>query len=77
MDPTQARVETRLRHGNESWIYANEPEIKQQSTVWVFQDEPYPTKVTRARSTSKQKVVCFFGKTRYVAIVPLEQSSQF
>ena len=25
--------------GDESWIYAYEPETKQQSTVWVFQDE--------------------------------------
>ncbi|GFU06076.1 hypothetical protein NPIL_663121 [Nephila pilipes] len=25
--------------GDESWIYAYRPETKQQSTVWVFQDE--------------------------------------
>ena len=25
--------------GDESWVYAYEPETKQQSTVWVFQDE--------------------------------------
>ena len=36
--------------GDESWIYAYEPENKQQSIVRVFQDEPNPTKVTRARS---------------------------
>ena len=30
--------------GDESWIYAYEPESKQQSTVWVFQDEPNPSK---------------------------------
>ncbi len=59
--------------GDESWIYAYEPESKQQSTVWVFQDEPNPTKVVRARSTSKQMVACFFGKTGHVATVPLEQ----
>ena len=34
--------------GDESWIYAYEPESKQQSTVWVFPDEPNPTKVARA-----------------------------
>ena len=34
---------------NESWIYAYEPESKQQSTVWVFQVEPNPTKFARAR----------------------------
>ena len=59
--------------GDESWIYAYEPETKQQSTVWVFQDEPNSTKVVRGRSTSKQMVACFFGKTGHVATVPLEQ----
>ena len=39
----------------------------------MFQDEPNPTEVTRARSTSKQMIVCFFGKTGHVAIVSLEQ----
>ena len=57
--------------GDELWIYAYKPESKQQSTVWVFQDEPNPTKVARAQSTSKQMIVCFFGKP--VALVPLEQ----
>ena len=59
--------------GDESWIYAYESESKQQSTVWVFQDEPNPTKVARARSNSKQMISCVFGKTGHVAIVPLEQ----
>ena len=49
----------------QSWIYAYEPESKQQSTVQVFQDEPNPT--------SKQMIACFFGKTGHVAIAPLEQ----
>ncbi|GBP48822.1 hypothetical protein EVAR_8430_1 [Eumeta japonica] len=34
--------------GDESWIYVYDPETKQQLTVWVFQDEPNPTKVIRA-----------------------------
>lgn len=59
--------------GDESWIYAYEPETKQQSTVWVFQDEPKPTKVLRVRSTSKQMIACFFGITGHVATVTLEQ----
>lgn len=59
--------------GDESWIYAYEPETKQQSTVWVFQDEPNPTKVVRGRSASKQMVACFFGITGHVATVALEQ----
>ena len=58
--------------GDESWIYAYEPERKGQSTVWVFQFEENPTKVVRARSVGKQMVACFFTKTGHVATVPLE-----
>ena len=58
---------------DESWIYAYEPESKQQLTVWVFQDEPNATKVARSQSTSKQMIACFFRKTGHVAIVPLQQ----
>lgn len=59
--------------GDESWIYAYEPETKEQSTVWVFQNEQNPTKVVRARSTSKQMIAVFFQKTGHVATVPLEE----
>jgi [histone H3]-lysine36 N-dimethyltransferase SETMAR len=59
--------------GDESWIYAYEPETKQQSTVWVFQEEPKPTKVIRSRSTSKQMIACFFGINGHVATVPLQE----
>ena len=38
-----------------------------------IQDESNPTKVDRARSTSKQMIACFFRKIGHVAIVPLEQ----
>lgn len=58
--------------GDESWIYAYEPETKKQSTVWVFEFEENPTKVVRARSTAKQMVACFFTKTGHVATVALE-----
>lgn len=57
--------------GDESWIYSYEPETKQQSTVWVFQGEPNPTKVVRERSTSKQMVACFFGITGHIATIPV------
>ena len=60
--------------GDETWIYTYEPESKQQSIVWVFQDKRNPTKVAHARSTSKQMIVSFFfWKTGHVAIVPLKQ----
>lgn len=57
--------------GDETWIYSYDPETKQQSTVWVFEDEPPPTKVTRSRSTNKQMVAVFFRKSGVVAAVPL------
>ncbi|KAG5336851.1 SETMR methyltransferase, partial [Acromyrmex charruanus] len=43
--------------GDEIWIYSYEPESKQQSTVWVFQNEPKSTKVVRSRSAAKQMIV--------------------
>jgi [histone H3]-lysine36 N-dimethyltransferase SETMAR len=58
--------------GDESWIYSYEPETKQQSTVWVFQDEAKPTKVVRSRSVSKKMIACFVSKTGHVASIPLE-----
>ena len=45
---------------DESWIYAYEPESKQQSTLWVLQDKPNPTEVARIPSTSKKMRSCFF-----------------
>ena len=39
----------------------------------TFQDEPNPTKFARARSTSKQMITYFSGKTGHSAIVPQEQ----
>ncbi|GBP15205.1 hypothetical protein EVAR_92212_1 [Eumeta japonica] len=41
--------------GDESWFYAYDLETKQQSMVWMFQDEPNPAK-TRAGMTRKQDV---------------------
>lgn len=57
--------------GDETWIYSYDPETKQQSTVWVFEDEPPPTKVTRAKSVSKQMVAIFFRRSGPVAAIPL------
>ena len=64
---------TASKHVYDVVTYAYEPESKQQSTVWVFQDEQSPTKVVRARRSSKQMVACFFRKTGHVATVPLVQ----
>ncbi|XP_040582119.1 uncharacterized protein [Lepeophtheirus salmonis] len=58
--------------GDESWIYAYDSEMKQQPTMWVFEDEPNPTKVGGGRSTWKEMVAWFFGATGHVETVPLE-----
>lgn len=58
--------------GDETWIYSYEPQTKQQSTVWVFQNEPKPTKVVRSRSVAKKMIACFFNKTGHVATIALE-----
>lgn len=58
--------------GDESWIYSYEPESKQQSTVWVFQDELKPTKVVRSRSVAKKMVASFVSKSGHVATIVLE-----
>ena len=56
----------------ETWIYLYELESKQQSTVWIFQNELKPTKVVRSRSAAKQMIACFFGYTGHVTTVALE-----
>ena len=46
---------------DESCIYAYGPETNQQSTVWVIEPEPNPTKVVCEKLTSMQMVACCFG----------------
>ena len=39
---------------NESWIYNYDPETKQQSAVWVFENEDKLTKVARGKNSNKK-----------------------
>jgi len=57
--------------GDETWIYQYDPETKQQSTVWVFEDEEPPPKVVRSRSVGKQMLAVFFRRSGPVAVIPL------
>ena len=43
-----------------------------QSSVWVFELEPNPTKIICEKITSKQMVACFFCKIGPVASVQLQ-----
>ncbi|GBP77613.1 hypothetical protein EVAR_90249_1 [Eumeta japonica] len=47
------------------------PQTKQQSTIWIYRDEPKLSKVARERSASKRMIVSF-NKTGHVANVTLE-----
>ncbi|KAG5347244.1 SETMR methyltransferase, partial [Acromyrmex charruanus] len=49
--------------GDETWIYSYKPESKQQSTVWVFQNEP-----KFVHSATKQMIACFFSYTGHVTL---------
>lgn len=60
----------KIVRGDETWTYVHEPENKQQST----QDESLPKKVFYTRSTSKQMVACFSGKTGHVTAMPLKKN---
>ncbi|GBP85523.1 hypothetical protein EVAR_53747_1 [Eumeta japonica] len=59
---------------DESWIYVYDLETKQQSTVWMFQDESNPIKMIRDKSALKQMVACFFGINGHMVTVPLENN---
>ncbi|GBP41752.1 Histone-lysine N-methyltransferase SETMAR [Eumeta japonica] len=69
---TYREIKASLSINDESWISVYDPQTKQQLTVWVFQDEPIPTKGIRAKVTLKQMVACFFGINEPVVAVPLE-----
>ncbi|CAF4124133.1 unnamed protein product, partial [Rotaria magnacalcarata] len=53
--------------GDESWFYHYDPELKEQSKVWMSTTDPRPTKVHRNKSAGKRIVAIFFMK-----YVPLE-----
>jgi len=44
------------------------PKSKQESTVWVFQNELKPTRIVHSRSAAKKMIACFFGYTGHVAL---------
>ncbi|GBP28343.1 hypothetical protein EVAR_11805_1 [Eumeta japonica] len=56
---------------DEFWIYEYDPETKQQSTMWVFQDEANPSKVIRAYLKHFEAYGDLFGINGHVITVPL------
>ena len=57
--------------GDETCVYQNDLETKQQSEVWVFPDENLPAKFKRNRSAFKQMIAWFSAKIGHVAIILL------
>lgn len=72
-DKGRSKLVSQIITGDETWIYNYDPETKQQSTVWVFEDEDPPTKVVRSRSVGKRMVAVFFRRQGMVKAVPLVQ----
>ncbi|GBP37957.1 hypothetical protein EVAR_84944_1 [Eumeta japonica] len=58
--------------GDGTWIYCYNYKTKQQSTIWVYREEPKPIKVACGRSAFKLMIASFFNKTGHVATVSLE-----
>jgi hypothetical protein len=46
--------------GDESWCYAYDPQIKQQSREWKSSNSPRPQKARRVKSNVKKMVISFF-----------------
>jgi histone-lysine N-methyltransferase SETMAR len=72
-DNGRSRRVSDILTGDETWLYQYDPETKDQSTVWVFDNELPPTKVVRSRSTAKQMLAVFFRRSGLVTIVPLRE----
>ncbi|GBP30050.1 hypothetical protein EVAR_14567_1 [Eumeta japonica] len=72
IDEQKDRLVCDIVTGDEPKIYCEDPKTKQQPNVWVYRDEPNPTKVAGERSTSKQTVTSFFNKIEHVATIALE-----
>ncbi|CAF1403876.1 unnamed protein product [Rotaria sp. Silwood1] len=58
--------------GDEAWFYHYDPELKEQSKVWMSTTDPHPTKVHRNKSAGKRMVAIFFMKSGLIKSVPLE-----
>jgi hypothetical protein len=46
---------------DESWIYGNDPETKQQSSQWKTPQSPGAKKAWQVRSSTKNMLIAFLG----------------
>ena len=48
--------------GDETWVYAYDPETKTQSSQWKSPGSPRPKKARQVRSNIKSMLICFFDQ---------------
>jgi len=48
--------------GDETWVYAYDPETKTQSCQWKSPGSPQPKKARQVRSNIKSMFICFFDQ---------------
>ena len=48
--------------GDETWVYAYDPETKTQSSQWKSLGSPEPNKARQVRSNIKSMLICFFNQ---------------
>ena len=53
---------SRIITADESWIYAYDPETKQQSSQWKSPKSPRPRKARQVRSATKTMIIIFFDE---------------
>ncbi|CAF4691963.1 unnamed protein product, partial [Rotaria sp. Silwood2] len=68
----QSRCVFGIITGDESWFYHYDPELKEQSKVWMSTTDPRPTKIHRTKSAGKRIVAIFFMKSGLIKSVPLK-----
>jgi hypothetical protein len=58
---------SRVKTGDETWVYDYDPETKQQSTQWKTPSYPRPKKARKVRSNIQVNAGYFFGHSRNCA----------
>jgi hypothetical protein len=48
--------------GDETWVYAYDPQTKTQSSPWKSQGSPRAKKARQVRSNIKPMLICFFDQ---------------
>lgn len=66
------RIISKIITGDETYIPFYDVPTRQESKVWVFEDDPTPTTVKRKRAVKKVMYAVFFRRTGLVKAINLE-----